>query len=242
MEPDLAAVHKQFPAVAEYLSSIYIILRDYGTVSNTRLAEWNEVSAPAVSQAIGRLKRLGLVRQKRYESVSLTESGRDLAMKVLRRHYLIEHLLVRLLDYPWDKADEEAKLLQTQISDDLTEHLFKRLGSPQTCPHGNPMPRAPIERRLLSAPKLSDVENGNQVMILRITEEGEQLPSLLAFCHRYALHPGNHFEVEGVSSESILLRPRAGHSQTGVAPLVALPILYARHIRYEPSASGDKAH
>lgn len=242
MESDLTAVHKQFPAVAEYLSSIYIILRDYGTVSNNRLAEWNEVSAPAVSQAIGRLKRLGLVRQKRYESVSLTDSGRDLAVKVLRRHYLIEHLLVRILDYPWDKADEEAKLLQTQISDDLTEHLYRRLGSPQTCPHGNPMPRAAIEQKLLSAPKLSEAESGSAVMILRITEEGEQLPSLLAFCHRNAIHPGNHFEVKEVSPESVLLRPRAARDQSTAAADVALPMLFARHIRYEPSPVGDKAH
>lgn len=234
MEPDLASVHKQFPAAAEYLSNIYILLRDYGEVSNARLAEWSEVSAPAVSQAVGRLRRLGLVRQKRYEHVTLTEEGRELAIKVLRRHYLIEHLLVGLLGYPWEKADEEAKLLQTQISDDLAEHLYRRLGSPQACPHGNPMPGSAVEKKLLNAPKLSEVSDGQLVRILRITEEGEQIPSMLAFCGSSGIHPGARFLTKHLPDDAIELRAasRSG-PEPGQTP-IEVPAEKARHIRYEP--------
>ena len=240
MEPDLLRIHAKFPAVAEYLSSIYILLRDYGHVTNTRLAEWNGVSVPAVTQAIGRLKRLGLVHQKRYESVTLSEEGRLLAIKVLRRHYLVEHLLVGLLGYPWDKADEEAMRLQSQISDELAEHLFRRLGSPQACPHGNPMPNAPIERALLDAKKLSEAPPG-EVRIVRITEEGEQLPSMLAFCHSIGLRPGAMFMVKRGDTENLYVR-HAGKGAAGTPEgegfaETAIPLSMARHIRYEEAAA-----
>jgi len=235
---DLATLQKQFPAAAEYLSSIYILLRDYGYVSHTRLAEWNNVSAPAVSQAIGRLKRLGLVRQKRYENVMLTDDGRDLAVTILRRHYLVEHLLVGILGYPWDKADEEAKLLQTQISDDLSEHLYHRLGSPKACPHGNPMPSSPIEQKLLNAPKLSQAPTGERVRILRITEEGEQLPSMLAFCFQNGIRPGAKFRVNRDNEAMVRLEPVASSGSPSPsdklqAGPVDVAVERAEHIRYE---------
>ena len=190
MEIDAALVRKRFPAAAEYVSGIYILARDYGRVSNSRLAAWTGVSGSAVTQALGRLKRLGLARYIRYESIELTEQGRAFARKVLRHHYLLEHLLVRVLDYPWEKADDEAKRLQSEISDDLAEHLYTRLGSPQTCPHGNPMPGSAGEAKLLSAPRLSDAPAGARVRIIRITEEGEQIPRMLDFCHESGIKPG----------------------------------------------------
>ncbi len=235
MELDFSQIHKQFPAASEYLSSIYIILRDYGYVSHTRLAEWVGVSVPAVTQAIGRLKRLGMVRQERYANVALTDLGRQFAVKVLRRHYLIERLLVGVLGYPWDKADSEAKRLQSEISDDFTEHLYERLGSPQTCPHGNPMPGAEIEQKLLTLPKLSDAAPGDEVRILRITEEGEQLPSMLAFCYENGIQPGSRFVV-GEKTEEALLVSRSAPKRSDARPQVSILMLRAEHIRYEPPA------
>lgn len=236
MEMDLASIHKQFPAAPDYLASIYILQRDYGSASHSRLAEWNEVSTPAVSQAIGRLRRLGLVHQKKYENVALTEEGRELAMKVLRRHYLIEHLLVGVLGYPWDKADEEAKLLQTAISDDLSEHLYHRLGSPQTCPHGNPMPKSAIEAKLLGAPKLTEAPAGQLLTILRITEEGEQLPTMLAFCHQNGIRPGARFFVEQTDPEAVRLAANHPSVDSNAETTVTIPFSMAQHIRYEQSS------
>lgn len=236
MKTDLSSIHKQFPAAPDYLTSIYILQRDYGAVSHGRLAEWNEVSTPAVSQAIGRLRKLGLVRQKRYENVSLTEEGRELAMKVLRRHYLVEHLLVGLLDYPWDKSDEEAKLLQTTISDELSDHLYRRLGSPQTCPHGNPMPNASIEAKLLGAPKLVEAPVGKSVTILRITEEGEQLPKMLAFCHRNGIRPSARFLIKQSGADSVHLGLAPDAANPSADSAITVPFSMAQHIRYEQSS------
>ena len=237
MQSNFVLIHKQFPAAAEYLSNIYLIARDYGYVTNTRLAEWMGVSNSAVTQALGRIKRLGLVRQKRYEKVLLSATGRELAIRVLRRHYLLEHLLVRVLDYPWEKADEESKLLQTEISDDLAEHLFVKLGSPQVCPHGNPMPGSKIESGLLSAPKLSEATPGVTVKILRITEEGEQIPSMLAFCQRHGLQPGFRFRVTAKDKTTIHLRRSVRAKYPEGKASFSLPLERAQHVRYELVAS-----
>jgi DtxR family Mn-dependent transcriptional regulator len=232
---DFAGVHAKFPAAAEYLSSIYILKRDYGHVGNTRLAEWSGVSSSAVTQALGRLKRLGLARQEPYGDIELTDEGREFAIRVLRRHYLLEHLLVRVLGYPWDKADDEAKTLQSAISDELTEHLYRKLGAPQTCPHGNPMPESPIESRLLTAPRLSEALVGSKVRILRITEEGEQLPSMLAFCFAHGIQPGASFLIVSRSESKMDLQDDAATKSVG--PVFSIEMDRAFHIRYEGSAS-----
>lgn len=217
---------KTFPAAAEYLTSIHLICRDYGYAANHRLAEWLGVSTSAVTQALGRLKKIGLVNQERYEHVFLTEAGKNLALKVLKRHYLLEHLLVKTLDFPWDKSDEEAKVLQNQISDDLAAHLDARLGFPQTCPHGNPLPGVPVEARLLAAPRLAQAAPGTQGTIVRITEEGEGLTAMLPFCQNEGVKPGASFKVEAVDATGITVK--VGDRASAVVPAVL-----ARHICYE---------
>lgn len=236
MNIDAARVSERFPAAAEYLSGIYLIQRDYRKVSNSRLAAWTGVSGSAVTQALGRLKRLGLARQVRYESIELTEEGRALAIKVLRRHYLLEHLMVRMLDYPWEKADDEAKRLQSQISDDLTEHLFQKLGSPQTCPHGNPLPGSPIEARLLAAPRLTEAGVGEVVQIVRVTEEGEQVPGMLSLCHGQGIQPGAVFRVTGKDLDFVHLIRLDQPESSLSAVEAAFPLDRSAHVRYEPAS------
>ena len=219
------SILKAFPAAAEYLSSIHLICRDYGFAANHRLADWMGVSTSAVTQALGRLKKQGLVEQERYEHVLLTEPGRLLAIKVLKRHFLLEHLLVRSLDFAWDKSDDEAKVLQNQISDDLAEHLDAKLGHPQTCPHGNPMPGAAIEKKLLAATRLNNCQAGDNLLILRITEEGEGIPEMLPFCQANGVKPGARFQAKRVTSEGVTLAKPDGEIQ--------VPARFAAHIGYE---------
>jgi DtxR family Mn-dependent transcriptional regulator len=219
------AILKAFPAAAEYLSSIHLICRDYGFAANHRLADWMGVSTSAVTQALGRLKKQGLVEQERYEHVHLTEPGRLLALKVLKRHFLLEHLLVRTLDFAWDKSDDEAKVLQNQISDDLAEHLDAKLGHPQTCPHGNPMPGAVIEKKLLAATRLNHCQVGDNLLILRITEEGEGIPDMLPFCQTNGVKPGARFQVKHVTTELVTMTKAEGE--------IHVPARFAAHIGYE---------
>jgi len=201
----LLELGKKFPMAGEYLLTMYLIQRDYRHIANSRLADRLKVTRSAVSQAMKRLEALDLVGHADGHPV-LTDRGRAFAVSLLRRHYLVEHLLVNLLDYPWDKADEEASLLQDKISADFTAFLYERLGHPEICPHGNPFPDIAGEGRLLGAGDLLQVAPGARVRILRITEEGEGIPGMLSFCFRHRIRPGLLVEVVEKNPREIRIR------------------------------------
>ena len=225
---NLQELRNDFPAAPEYLTQIFLLERDHGIVPNAQLASRLGVSRPAVSQAVGRLKKLGLVNQKRYGAIALSGTGKTLAENVVKRHFLLEHLLVGMLDYPWDKSDEDAAELQAALSDDLTEHLDAKLGHPQTCPHGNPMPGSDIQKRYLEAPSLVDAEVGSKVKVIRITEEGEMTPGMLPFCQKHGISPGRVLTVEAQEEDGTVCCE--GSTKT------MIPIDFASRTCWEPSA------
>jgi DtxR family Mn-dependent transcriptional regulator len=102
---------------------------------------------------------------------------------------------VGILNYPWDKSDVEAETLQASLSDELTSFLVKKLGNPQTCPHGNPMPGSAIEKAYLEAPSLEDAGVGTKIKIIRITEEGEMTDGMLSFCQEERYRTGRKVTV-----------------------------------------------
>lgn len=221
----LESLESQFPAAPEYLAQIFFIERDNGVVPNSDLAVRLKVSRPAVSQAIGRLKRLGLVIQKRYGMIVLTTKGRALAEKFARRHFLLEHLLVRTLGYPWDKSDAEAVNLQASLSDELTAYLLKLFGDPSTCPHGNPLPGSSVEQEYLTAPSLIEAEVRTRIRIIRITEEGELIDGMLSFCQENGLKPGAKFEIISRSATEMVCLGKIGE--------LAIPVGFLTHIRWQ---------
>ena len=193
--PEIEELTKKFPAAAEYLIEIFIMHRDYGIVKNSVLASRLGVSKPAVTQAMNRLKKYNLIEQDLYGAINLTATGRITAARLLKRHYLIEHLLIGTLDYHWVKSDMEASRLQAAISDDFSYFLFDKLGRPDTCPHGNPFPNSEREAEILSAPRLSLAEAGTELSVVRITEEGEAAEGLLQFCYENTIRPGRRLKV-----------------------------------------------
>ncbi|KGM44449.1 hypothetical protein S1OALGB6SA_1067 [Olavius algarvensis spirochete endosymbiont] len=221
----LESLKSQFPVAPEYLVQIFFIERDNGVVPNSDLAARLRVSRPAVSQAVGRLKRLGLVAQKRYGTIELTTKGRALAEKAVKRHFLLEHLLVRALGYPWDKSDAEAVNLQASLSDELTAYLLKRFDYPSTCPHGNPLPGSSVEQEYLTAPTLIEAKRGTRVRIIRITEEGELLDGMLSFCQENGLEPGMEVEIVSQSETETACIARTGNLE--------IPIGFSTCIRWQ---------
>ncbi len=220
---DLEELTKKFPAAAEYLIEIFITNRDYGIVKNSVIAARLGVSKPAVTQAMNRLKRYSLIEQDLYGSINLTASGRITASRLLKRHYLIEHLLIKMLDYHWVKSDEEASRLQAAISDDFAYFLHDKLGRPETCPHGNPFPGSPLENEILAAPRLNQAAERSNVRLVRITEEGEAEEGLLQFCYENELRPGRRMMVDAVVPEGIRVTIDGGKA-------LLIPNRYAEYI------------
>jgi DtxR family Mn-dependent transcriptional regulator len=214
----------------EYLIQLYLLLREGRPVIGARIAERVGVSPPAVTQAMKRLAQHGLAVLDPDDGLRLTPRGRKQAERTIRRHYLLERLLVDELGFDWVDVDEEADRLEHSLSPRLEAHLFERLGRPTTCPHGNPFPGSRDERRLLDARRLSEVEEGAVTTILRITEEAEENSDLMRLLHNNRLLPGTAVKLAQVTDEKLVLE-RSGEPDD--TDMVTISQELARFVRVD---------
>src|SRR3954462_8790102 len=133
-------VAQRSPAVEDYLETIYELEESGIPPMRARLIERLGVSAPTVSETVGRLQREGLLELDEQRRLRLPDRGRLAATGVMRRHRLAERLLVDVLHVPWHQVHEEAHRLEHAISETLEPYIVAALGDPGSCPHGNPIP------------------------------------------------------------------------------------------------------
>lgn len=104
------------------------------------LAEILQVSPPAVSRMLKRMENQMLVAHTPYYGVRLTDRGREVALKIVRRHRLLELFLWKVLGYDEDSVHDEAERLEHHISEEFEMKIDALLGFPKSCPHGSPIP------------------------------------------------------------------------------------------------------
>ena len=182
--------------VEDYLALLYVFERDDHTAIATRLAEQVGVSLPTATATIKRMTRDGWVHVDDHKEIHLTPAGRDLASSVLRRHFLIELLLCKVLDMPWSRIHDEAHAMEHTISNETLERLQDKLKHPATCPHGNPLPGE--EQAVSHWVKLTDLDPGDTGTIRRIHEFAEDNGDLMTFLETNGLMPGTKVSVRDV--------------------------------------------
>ena len=132
------------PAVQDYVKSVYALETGDGgapeTVSTTAVAHRLGVSAASATNMLKKLDALGLVSYVPYRGAALTESGRKIALEVVRHHRLLETYLAEALGMPWDKVHDEAEVLEHALSEEVEERIAAHLGHPTRDPHGHPIP------------------------------------------------------------------------------------------------------
>jgi DtxR family transcriptional regulator, Mn-dependent transcriptional regulator len=197
------------PAFEEYCEAIFELREDDVEVIQARIAERLEVSRPAVSEMIRRLEGQGLVQIDRGR-IDLTDSGRELGERVVRRHRLAERLLTDVLGLSWSEAHAEAGKWEHVISDRVEGAIVHLLGEPTTCPHGNPIPGSGYQPP--DAVALARVATGGAFTITRIPEELEFTPGLLEFLEHAALVPGAHGVVASAGTSGGLVVEVDGQS------------------------------
>jgi DtxR family Mn-dependent transcriptional regulator len=224
-------------AAAEYLMTIRYMHGEGQPVIAARLAERLGVSAATVSEMLTRLGREGLLTvEPDTRQLLLTDAGRAAAERTFRRHALSEWLLTEVIGLGWAEADEEAHHLQHAFSDRVTDKIDDLLGHPPTCPHGNPIPRGGTTPERPAGDRLSEAVAGEDVTILRVTEEAEEDARLLTFLQENGVRPGHIFAVVDVAEHigTISLRrladgPDDGHAVTmGLSAAAKLRMLRGR--------------
>ena len=161
--------------VEDYLEEIKRLEEDGERTTATVLAGILEVSLPSASEMLKRLASEGYLVREKGGAILLTPEGRRLAHTMLRRHRLVECLLVEKLGMAWYEVHSEAHKIEHAISSRVEEALARSLDYPDYCPHGHPI--CPIDLRELR--RLTDLETGERGRVAQISEvKDEVLPYL----------------------------------------------------------------
>jgi DtxR family Mn-dependent transcriptional regulator len=187
--------------VENYIKAIFTICQSSGGQAATgQLATALGVSPGTVTSMLKTLSESRLATYTPYEGVRLTPEGDALALRVVRRHRLIEQFLVKTLDLSWDEVHEEAEHMEHAVSDRLIDRIDAYLGHPEVDPHGDPIPRPDGTWRVPESRSLAECKVGDEFQLARVID---QSPEFLRFLSQSGL-------PLGVSGYIVANTPEAG--------------------------------
>jgi DtxR family transcriptional regulator, Mn-dependent transcriptional regulator len=173
-------------AVEDYLKAIYKLQQEGAPASTNAIADSMGLQAASVTAMLQQLSKQGLADYTRYQGVSLTVKGKEAALRVIRRHRLIELYLHQRLGVPWDRLHDEAERLEHVISPYLEERIDAALGHPQFDPHGDPIPTSAGALPVQDLVPLSDLPLDTPSVVRRISDHN---PDLLRYVDSLGLVP-----------------------------------------------------
>lgn len=176
-------------SIEEYVEGIYRLEKEYDAVGTGEISRYMNVAPASVTTMLKKLNNLKLVEHTPYHGVKCTPKGEALAIELLRRHRLIERLLVDFLGLPWDGVHDLACKLEHYISTDVAGRLSAALGHPKTCPHGNPVDEGEDD----GSQSLWDSVMDQTYTILKITNEREDY---LTYLKNLGLLPGTQIYLK----------------------------------------------
>ena len=159
--------HELTESIEEYTEGIYRLQEEMEVVSTGDIAKYMIVAPASATTMLKKLAEYGLVEHTPYQGVRLTPKGEDLSIKLLRKHRLVERLLVDFLELPWEDVHDLACKLEHYISEDVADRIAKAMNYPRTCPHGNPVDATEKD----DAKRLSECEVGQELTVARISDE-----------------------------------------------------------------------
>jgi len=177
----------------DYLKAVLEAESEGHQVIPALLAHWLEVSAPAVTMALKRLKRDGYVVVGPDGIVRLTPAGRETAYRTALRHHLIERMLSEVFGMEWHEIHEEADRLEHAVSPAFEAKLREKLGEEGFCPHGNPvLPPSPAGHKEKGEVSLAEAIESRLYTVISMQERD---PQLLLFLHKAGIGPGVQLRV-----------------------------------------------
>lgn len=183
-------------AEEEYLQTLFWLFEAGLPMTAANLSRAMRLSAPTVSEMMGRLERDGYIRRDPDRTIRFTESGRADAEWIVSRHRLIERFLTDVVGVPWDEVHEEAERLEHAMTPRFEAYVRRSVGDARTCPHGHPIR---VGERVDGVP-LADCDVGTRVRVLRLENEAEDL---LHYLKESGIAPGLIGEVTAKDSEAI---------------------------------------
>jgi DtxR family Mn-dependent transcriptional regulator len=218
-EPVLEACRMASLTVENYAKTIYQIIasQDGRAASTGQIATALGVAPGTVTSMLKTLDAARLATHKPYEGVSLTRAGRMLALRMIRRHRLIELFLLRTLEMSWDEVHDEAEHMEHAVSDLLIDRIDAFLGHPDVDPHGDPIPRGEamtMQAADAETRSLADVTDGSRFRLSRVLDQSSEF---LRYLTDSGLTLGTVGEVERNPDGAGLMRIRLGRQSLSLA-------------------------
>jgi DtxR family transcriptional regulator, Mn-dependent transcriptional regulator len=212
--------------VENYVKAILqVCLAQSGRPAATgQLAAALSVSPGTVTSMLKTLSESGLATYTPYEGARLTPAGSALALRVVRRHRLIELFLVKTLDLTWDEVHQEAEHMEHAVSDRLVDRIDVYLGYPEVDPHGDPIPRADGSLETPASQTLAQCPPGYRFRLARVVD---QSPEFLRFLTDSGLPLGTRGEVVANRSDAGVMTVSANGQTTELGREAAENILVA---------------
>lgn len=197
-------------AEEEYLQSLFWLFEAGLPMTAANLGRAMQLSAPTVSEMVGRLERDGYISRDPERTISFTESGRADAERIVSRHRMIERFLTDVVGVPWDEVHEEAEHLEHAMTERFETYVRASVGDALTCPHGHPIR---VGERISGVP-LADCALGASVTVLRLENEAEDL---LHYLMASGIAPGLSGRISAKDEASITVAGPNGDASVTIS-------------------------
>jgi DtxR family Mn-dependent transcriptional regulator len=209
-----------------YLKEIYNLELDHGQVTTSMLADRFGYSPATITGMLKKLASLKWVVYEPYQGVTLTDTGRAIALEVIRHHRLLETYLAQALNIPWDRVHEEAEKLEHVLSEYLEGRIDELLGHPSVDPHGSPIPSLDGSVPEIDRLRLAALPAGTLAEIIEVNDRD---PHLLARLDALHLHPKTRIWVVDVEPlDGLITLQAAGEThvlgQTTASQIIVRPL------------------
>lgn len=201
-------------------------------VTTGRIAVACEVAPGTATSMVKTLADSSLVAYEPYSGVRLTDAGRQLATRVLRRHRLVELFLVQVLKMDWSEVHEEAERLEHVVSDNMIARIDEMLGHPSVDPHGDPIPDAQGQVKEADLHSLATCPLGEPLKVARVRD---QTPAFLRLVEKRSLKPGSRLTVEERDPAADTVEVRLEPADDGRTDGLSLGFRAATKILVEPA-------
>ena len=236
-------MHGLIDTTEMYLRTVFELEEEGIVPLRARIAERLSQSGPTVSQTVARMEQAGLLKVEADRQLALTDAGRTLAMRVMRKHRLAECLLVDVIGLPWEEVHVEACRWEHVISENVERRLVQLLDYPVSCPHGNIIPG--LDELGVPAGTRQRAEAADQqqaesmtavaarlaapVTVRRISEQVQSDPSLMLKLKRIGIQPGREVTL-AVSDDGVQVtsEDRVGSVTAELSRLVASHVFVTR--------------
>jgi DtxR family transcriptional regulator, Mn-dependent transcriptional regulator len=226
-----AMIRPPSSSVGDYVKAIWEIAGSEAA-STKDVADRLSISSASVTNMFTRLREKGLVEYERYHGASLTQAGHAEALRLIRRHRLIETFLMQQLGYSWEDVHDEAERLEHAVSDEFTDRLAKLLGHPVRDPHGAPIPASDGTLAPDDSSSLDTAQPGERIQISRVVPRNA---AALAFLAKQGLVPGRLLKVQEVRDlDGVVTVEDEDGASHALGPLLASTIFVQA-----PSEDGD---